>query len=342
MKPLRVASVQFQHAPHDPSTSPLGLARGPERVEGLRAGKNANLATIRRFVETAAADNVQLICFPECCITGYWTLRKLDRAALVKLAEPVPDGPSSQALAALAREHDMIVAAGLVEITDDHTMFNTFVVALPDGAVHRHRKIHCFISEHLASGGEYTVFDTPLGWKVGVLTCYDNNLIENCRMTALMGADVLLAPHQTGGCASRSPHAMGLVDRKLWDNRENDPAAIEAELAGPKGRGWLMRWLPSRAHDNGMFLVFANGVGPDDDEIRTGNAMILDCYGRVLAETCKAGDDMVIADLDPGLLDNCTGRRWITTRRPELYEPIAKPTGREVDTRTSRFDAKGI
>ena len=26
--------------------------------------------------------------------------------------------------------------------------------------------------------------------------------------------------------------------------------------------GWLMRWLPSRAHDNGMFLVFSNGVGP--------------------------------------------------------------------------------
>jgi hypothetical protein len=40
---------------------------------------------------------------------------------------------------------------------------------------------------------------------------------------------------------------MGLVDRALWDNRHADPAAIEAELRGPKGRGWLMRWLPARA-----------------------------------------------------------------------------------------------
>jgi len=343
MRTLRAASVQFQHVPHDPSTS-------------LRAGKTANLATMRRFVEAAAKKNVRVICFPECCITGYWTLRKLGRDELVRLAEPVPDGPSTRELVALAGQHDMIVGAGLVEIDDEGTMFNTYVVALPDGpspavagasareggTVHRHRKIHCFISEHLASGSEFTVFDTPLGWKLGVLTCYDNNIIENCRMTALMGADLLLAPHQTGGCKSKSPHAMGSVDRALWDNREKDPAAIEAELAGPKGRGWLMRWLPARAHDNGMFLVFSNGVGPDDDEIRTGNAMILDPYGRIPAETIKAGDDMVVADLDPALLDNCTGRRWITTRRPELYGPLVEPTGKEVDTRTSRFDKKGI
>ena len=51
-----------------------------------------------------------------------------------------------------------------------------------------------------------------------------------------------------------------------------------------------MRWLPSRAHDNGLFLIFSNGVGVDDDEIRTGNAMILDPYGRILAETWNAGD----------------------------------------------------
>ena len=103
-----------------------------------------------------------------------------------------------------------------------------------------------------------------------------------------------------------------------------------------------MYWLPTRAHDNGVFLVFSNGVGVDDDEIRTGNAMILDPYGRILAETWKAGDDMVVADLDASLLDVSTGNRWIKTRRPELYEPLTVPTGLEQDTRTVRFDKKGI
>jgi hypothetical protein len=83
-------------------------------------------------------------------------------------------------------------------------------------------------------------------------------------------AEILLAPHQTGGCDSPDPHTMGLVDRALWENRHTDPAAIEAELRGPKGRSWLMRWLPIRAHDNGLFLVYSNGVGVDADEIRTG------------------------------------------------------------------------
>ena len=131
---------------------------------------------------------------------------------------------------------------------------------------------------------------------------------------------------------------MGVIDRRVWENRRAEPEAIERELRGDKGRGWLMRWLPSRAHDNGLFLIFSNGVGIDDDEIRTGNAMILDPYGRVLVETWKAGDDMVLADLDAALLDDATGHSWIRARRPELYGPLTVPTGMECDTRTLKFD----
>ncbi len=316
MKKIRAAAVQFEHSAGD---------------------KDANFGKIRGFVEKAATESVELIVFPECCITGYWFLRKLSREQLLELAEPVFDGPSSQTLLSLAKEHHMTIGAGLVEITEDGSMYNTYVVATSDGNLHRHRKLHCFISEHLDSGDEYTVFDTPQG-RMGVLICYDNNIGENVRITALRGADVLLAPHQTGGCKTPSSHVMGVVDRKLWDNRKNDPQAIEAEFRGDKGRGWLMRWLPARAHDNGLFLLFSNSVGVDDDEIRTGNAMILDPYGRILSETWKADDDMVVAELDPSLLDKCSGRRWMRTRRPELYKPLTIPTGNERDTRTSRFD----
>jgi predicted amidohydrolase len=314
---LRVAAVQFQHAPGD---------------------KQKNLDTIRRFAVEASAQGVQLVSFPECCITGYWHLRHLARNHLLELSEPLFDGPSSQTLMHLATEHDLTIGAGLIEASNDGCLYNAYVVAMPDGRFVRHRKLHCFISEHMQSGDEYTVFDTPQGWRVGVLICYDNNLIENVRVTALAGAELLLAPHQTGGCNSGSPCAMGLVDRALWDNRHADPKAIEAEFHGEKGRGWLMRWLPARAHDNGIFLVFSNGVGPDDDEVRTGNAMILDPYGRILAETGRAADTMVIADLERGLRERATGVRWIQARRPELYAPLTERTGRERDTRAVRFD----
>jgi hypothetical protein len=79
-----------------------------------------------------------------------------------------------------------------------------------------------------------------------------------------------------------------------------------------------------------------------DDEIRTSNAMILDPYGRILAETWKAGDDMVVADLDASLLDVSAGKRWIKTRRPELYKSATVPAGIEQDTRTVRLDKKGV
>jgi len=62
----------------------------------------------------------------------------------------------------------------------------------------------------------------------------------------------------------------GKIDRRLWDNRERDPAALRLEFEGPKGRRWLMRWLPARAYENGLYYVFTNNVGVDHDTIKSG------------------------------------------------------------------------
>jgi predicted amidohydrolase len=314
---LRVASVQF---------------------ESKAADKAANFKKMEHFVETAANQGVKLIIFPECCITGYWFMRNLSVEALEKLAEPIPNGPSTSRLVELARKHKISIGAGLVEDGGAGVFYNSYVVALPDGTVHRHRKLHAFEHEAIASGTEYTVFDLPDGFRVGVLICYDCNLIENVRITALRGAEVLIAPHQTGAVRSKNPHLMGIIERKVWENRQADPVAIEKEFRGEKGRGWLLRWLPSRAHDNGMFVIFSNGVGVDDDEIRTGNAMILDPYGRILVETWKAEDAMVVAELDGSLLENATGRLWMRARRPALYRPLAMATGEESEARKLKFE----
>ena len=316
MNDLRAAAVQFQHQPGD---------------------KSANLKIVREYTAKAAAQGVNLVVFPEMCITGYWHLRDFPRADLEALAEPVPDGETTQALLALAKEHELSVGAGFIERGKEGRLFNTYVVAMPDGRTAKHRKLHTFINQHMDSGDDYTVFDLPNGTRVGILICYDCNLGENVRITALKGAEVLLAPHQTGGCNTPSPRCMGAIDVELWENRDTDPAAIEAELKGPKGREWIMKWMPARAHDNGIFIIYSNGVGRDDNEVRTGNSMILDPYGDLLAETWKADNDMVVADLKADTRHMCTGVRWIRSRRPELYGTIATPTGREKDIRTVRF-----
>lgn len=316
MEQLRVAVVQMEHVSGD---------------------KRANWEKIERMAGEAAKRGVQMLAFPECCITGYWFLRKLSREQLWDVAEHVPGGESCRRLLELAKRLRMTVGAGLVERGEGGAMHNTYMVALPDGTMHRHRKIHAFEHDAIGPGDQYTVFDTPYGWRIGVLICYDNNIVENVRMTALLGADLLLSPHQTGGCNSISPCGMKPVDQEIWRNRAANPGALRAEFMGDKGREWIMRWLPSRAHDNGLFLMFANGVGQDDDEVRTGNAMILDPYGRTITESSSIDDDLVVANLDPALLENCTGRRWMRVRRPELYAKLAEKTGKERSTRAVRF-----
>src|SRR3954469_26050290 len=321
MPNIRCATVQFCHRAND---------------------KAYNLGVVTSFVDAAAAAGVKVLAFPEMCVTGYWHVRNLDRPAIEALAEPVPDGPSTQALLALAKRHGMAIGAGLIERSGDGHLYNAYVVCLPDGVVHCHRKIHAFESEHISAGSTYTVFDTPFGVRVGILICWDNNLVENARATALLGATVLLAPHQTGGTNSRSPHGMKPIPMELWENRDRDPQAIEDAFRGPSGREWLLRWLPARAHDNGLFVLFANGVGRDDDEVRTGNSMILDPYGRILAETWAAGEAVVAADLDSELVPLSTGRRWMRGRRPELYGLLTQRFGGELDARAARFSEEPV
>lgn len=314
--PLRAAAVQMESLPGD---------------------KEANFQKLETLLVQAVARGAELVVFPECCISGYWFMRNLPLEGLARLAEPIPDGPSTRRLLDLARRHKVCIGAGWVETGANGFFHNSYMVAFPDGSHHRHRKLHAFEHERMQGGSEFTVFNLPGGFRAGLLICYDCNLIENVRINALRGAQVLIAPHQTGAVRSRNPHLMGLIERSVWDRRHVDPEAIEREFRGEKGRGWLMRWLPSRAHDNGLFLVFSNGVGVDDDEIRTGNAMILDPYGRILTETWKADDAVVVADLDPGLLPEATGRLWVQARRPELYAPLTIPTGLEKDTRAMKF-----
>ncbi|MCF3141344.1 nitrilase family protein [Paenarthrobacter sp. AR 02] len=324
--------------PDNPQTI---LRASAVQFEAIQDRPDLNLETIHRLATAAAMDGSQLVVFPEMCLLGYWHLRRHTPQRLHQLAE-TEGGPSILAVQKLARDLGVGIGVGYLEADSDGRLYNSYTVCLPDGARHTHRKIHAFEHEAIDSGSRFTVFDTPWGVKAGILICWDNNLVENVRATALLGATVLLAPHQTGGTNSRSPRGMKPIPSTLWENRAADPAAIEAAFRGPHGRGWLMRWLPSRAHDNGLFIIFSNGVGPDYDEIRTGNAMIIDPYGAIIAETWSAGEAIVTAELDLGLVPLSTGRRWIRGRRPELYASLSQPQGNELDARAARFSDRPV
>lgn len=299
MQPLKIATAQFEHSSGD---------------------KAHNLSIIRQLALDASRAGAQVIAFHECSVSGYTFARRLSKAQMLELAELIPEGPSIQALTAIAAEANITILAGLFEKDAANNLYKAYVCVDRNGLVAKFKKLHPFINPYLTPGDQYVVFDLH-GWKCGILICYDNNIIENVRATALLGADIIFMPHVTMCTPSTRPGA-GFVDPQLWQNREADPTSLRLEFDGSKGRAWLMKWLPARAYDNGIYAVFSNAIGMDDDQLKNGCSMILDPFGDILAECRQLNNDIAIATCTPEKLQQAGGYRYRKARRPELYAAI--------------------
>jgi len=299
MRNIKIASAQF---------------------ENKVADKEYNLSVIDRLSKKAAADGAEVIAFHECSITGYSFARRLSLDQMLALSEHIPDGESIRRLQAIAEKNKITILAGLLEKDNLNDIYKAYVCVDKTGLLAKHRKLHPFVNKNIKPGNEYTVFDL-LGWKCGILICYDNNIIENVRATKLLGADILFMPHVTMCTPSTRPGA-GFVDPELWKNREKDPTSLRLEFDGLKGRSWLMKWLPSRAYDNALYAVFSNPIGMDDDQLKNGCSMILDPFGDILAECRSFSDEYIIATCTEEKLRLAGGYRYMKARRPELYRDI--------------------
>lgn len=299
MDAIKIATAQFEHKSAD---------------------KAYNLSVIEKLAVRAAAEGAQVIAFHECSITGYTFARHLSKEQMLELAEPIPDGESVLRLTEIARQNNIVILAGLFEKDEHNNLFKAYVCVDKNGLVAKYRKLHPFINPHLTPGDSYCVFEL-LGWKCGILICYDNNIIENVRATTLLGANIIFMPHVTMCTPSPRPGA-GFVDPQLWANRDNDPTSLRLEFDGMKGRSWLMKWLPARAYDNGIYVVFSNPIGMDDDQLKNGCSMVLDPFGDILAECRSFEDSFVTATIVPEKLTMAGGHRYIKARRPHLYQHI--------------------
>jgi len=296
---LRISSAQFENKSGD---------------------KEYNLSVIDKLSEKAARHGADAIAFHECSVTGYSFARHLSKEQMVSLAEIIPDGPSTVRLIDIARKNGIVILAGLFEKDRYDNLYKGYVCVDGNGMRAKFRKLHPFINPHLTPGDQYCVFELE-GWKCGILICYDNNVIENVRATALLGAEIIFMPHVTMCTPSTRPGA-GFVDPDLWKNREHDPTSLRLEFDGMKGRDWLMKWLPARSYDNGIYTVFSNPIGMDDDQLKNGCSMIIDPFGDVLEECRTLGDDIVTATLTRDKLTKAGGYRYIKARRPDLYRDI--------------------
>jgi predicted amidohydrolase len=281
--------------------------------------KNYNLSVIEELTKSAKSNGADLISFHEMSITAYTFIKDLSLDDLTILAENISTGESTKRLIEISNKYEIAILAGLIEI-EDKQIYNTYLCVYEGKVVARYRKLHPFISRFMVAGDEYVVFDL-FGWKCGILICYDNNIVENVRATSLLGAELIFAPHVTGCTPSAMP-GRDYVDDKYWQNKEEDPVSLRLEFDGPKGRRWLMRWLPARAYDNGVYYAFTNPIGYDGEHLKNGNSMIIDPYGEVMSEIRSFSDGITLATITKDKIPLAGGYRYKNARRPELYRDI--------------------
>gem|GEM_PF-173766 len=302
---------------------------------GVSSGVS-NVSRVADRLALAAREGITLAVFPEACLAGCANLATLSRRELDALAEPV-DGPSVSAVADAVDATGVAAGVGLIERAPDGRLFNSYVVCMPDGVRYCHRKLYAFEHRRIECGNRFTVFDTAWGVRIAVLIGSDNYLIENARMTALMGATLLVAPHRryrTDRNAAGELQPVSARHASRADAERHVARAITGDGSDAGAADGPRRWLPARAADNGMFVAFCDSAEAEceagaADEHGAGphSAMIFDPCGRVLAAGTHSADSasaLVSAELDSTLIGASAGPQWLESRRADLYGPLAQ------------------
>ncbi|MEE7438402.1 nitrilase family protein [Methylobacterium oryzae] len=273
-------------------------ARPPIRVSCIQfepefGAVDANMARASDLVRAAAAEGGRLIVLPELASTGYVFESAAEAAAL---AEPVPDGPTTRAWAALAAELGVHIVAGIAESAGE-TLYNAAVIVGPEGYIGTYRKAHLWDQENVffAKGDlGFPVFDTALG-KVGVAICYDGWFPETFRQLALAGAEIVCIPTN-------------------WVPMPDQPAG-EAAMANTLHR--------AAAHSNGIFIACADRVGIERGQPFEGQSLIIGPKGWPLAGPASRDRTETVSalvDLDAaGRKDLNAFNSLLRDRRADIY-----------------------
>lgn len=164
------------------------------QFEPRMCDKEENVRKGIEMLEEAADKGANLCVLPELFNTGYMFNT---RAEVYEVAEQIPDGATTKALEKVAKERNIYIAAGLVELAPDNVQcFNSAVLIGPNGYIGKHRKMHLWCNDKLffePGDMDYQVFHTPIG-RIGLIICFDMWYFESFRILALKGADIVCCP----------------------------------------------------------------------------------------------------------------------------------------------------
>lgn len=247
--------------------------------------KRENLA---KTADALKGVDAELLVLPEFFATGYQFI-SVDEVA--HLAEEVPGGETTEAIAALSKKHSTYIVAGLPERKGEN-YYNSAILTGPEGFIGVYRKTHLFFEEKLwfrPGNTGFTVFNTDIG-RIGIMICFDWYFPEAMRALALQGAQVIAHPSNLV-----LPHCPNAMPIRCLENRVY---AVTANRTGTEQRADKPPLT---------FIGMSQIVGPDS---------------TVVVRAPEADSSIMIAEID--LQEALTKainqyNDLFKDRRPEMY-----------------------
>jgi len=271
------------------------------------ADKQANLQKAIEKVKEAAAKGAQIVCLQELFTSLYFC--DVEDYDNFKLAEPIP-GPSSEALAKVAKDLGVVIIASLFEKRTQGLYHNTTAILDADGTyLGKYRKMHipddpAYYEKFYFTPGDlgYKVFNTKFA-KIGVLICWDQWYPEASRITALMGAEILFYPTAIG-----------------WATSQDEDTNTEQYNA------W-QTIQKSHSVANGLHVVSVNRVGLEQEGAMKfwGGSFIANPFGSILYMASHENEEVHVEELDLDKTDRYrTHWPFLRDRRIDSYQQITK------------------
>ncbi len=266
-----------------------------------------NLHRIYNAVEQAASANADLVLLPELAHLPYFCIEQNNQH--FELADTIP-GTISDFYSETAKTFSIIIVTTLFEQAENNQYFNSALVFEKDGTIAgSYQKTHIpndpgYYEQFYFSANvqPFNPIETSVG-KLGVLICYDQWFPEAARAMTLAGAEILLYPSAIG-----------------FDINDSDQEQIRQRNA------WITV-QKSHAIANGLPVLFSNRIGLESDKkqsVKTdfwGSSHIVGPFGEVLAKATVDQDRLIVADIDPGAIEQVRSVWPFLQQRQSFYNP---------------------
>ena len=260
----------------------IGLVQAPSLKDA-----HANLKIIERYAKEAKNQGCEVICFPECFLTGY-APEESKKLALSKNCEAI------RMLSEMSIDQQIDILAGFMESEDDD-YYITHGIFKANGKTDFYRKTHLGEKESLYFSGAdmLPVFNLSNGVKFGIQLCVEIHFPEITKTLSLRGAEVVFAPH-----------------------------AVPKKAGGRKDI-WT-KIIPARSYDNRVYMACCNQW---DAKCFGGGCLVTNPRGDVVAEYLEDNEKLLLTEIDIKEVERYhqenPGKRYRyypSKGRAELYE----------------------